>query len=65
MGERGQSGGPCIPVGLPPFDPRDFLAENLTKVQSGFVERQLVNRCPEFQLITMTVTLVAVVSSPI
>ena len=51
-----------VPVVLPTFDPRDVTAEVITKVHGCFVDRQLVNGCPEFQLIALAVTLVAVVS---
>ncbi len=50
---------------LSAFDPRDFAAEDMAKVHGGFVDRQLVNRCPEFQLMAVTVTLVAGLSSGI
>lgn len=48
---------------LPAFDPRDFAADSITEVQGGLVDRQFVDRCPQFQLIAVTVTLVAVVSA--
>ena len=48
---------------LPASDPRDFATEDVTEVEGSFVDRQLVNRCPQFQLIALTVTFVAGVSS--
>ena len=43
------------------MDPRYFAAEDVAKVQSRVVHREVVNRGPEFKLISVAVTFVAVV----
>ena len=47
----------------PTVDPRDFADQGAAQVHGGVVHGKLVDRCPEFQLISTAVTLVAVVSS--
>ncbi len=45
------------------MNPRYFADEDAAKVHGGGVHRKVVNRCPEFKLISVAVTFVAVVSS--
>ena len=49
----------------PSPDPGDFTTEGVAKVTGGFVHGELVDRCPKFQLIAVTLALVAIVSSAV
>ena len=47
------------------LNPGDFVAEGAAKVNGGFIHGELVDHCPEFQLISVTLALVAVISSAV
>ncbi len=47
------------------MNPGDFTAEGAAKVNGGFIHGELVDRCPKFQLIAVTLALVAIVSSAV
>jgi len=51
----------CLWFTSPSRDPGDFMAQDAAKVDGRFVQRELVDRCPEFQLIAVTAALVAIV----
>ena len=56
----------AVPIGMgasPAVNPGDFTGQGTAYIHGGVVQRQLVDRRPEFQLIAATVALVAVVSS--
>src|SRR5574340_1623262 len=52
-----------VPVASAASDPRDGMSNGPTEIQCGFVNGQIVDRSPEFQLIAVGAAFVAVVTS--